>query len=125
MPTAQFRAVNPVLPVRDVPQAIQYYTERLGFRLRFQDAPQDPKYAGVERDGICLHLQWHDPVDFREAVDTLILRFLIDDVDALFAEYQGQQVFHDKTTLRDTAWGTREFAFYDMDGNGLTFYRNR
>jgi hypothetical protein len=70
-------------------------------------------------------MQWHNPVDFRDAVDTLILRFLIDDVDALFAEYQDQQVFHDHTTLRDTAWGTREFAFNDLDGNGLTFYRNR
>jgi catechol 2,3-dioxygenase-like lactoylglutathione lyase family enzyme len=86
MHTAHFRAVNPVLPVRDVPQAVTYY-ERLGFRLRFQDDPQNPKYAGVERDDICLHLQWHDPVDFRDAVDTPMLRFLIDDVDALFAEY--------------------------------------
>lgn len=124
MTIAQFRAVNPVLPVRSVPEAIRYYTERLGFRLRFQDDPQDPKYAGVERDGICLHLQWHDPVDFREAVDTLMLRFLVDDVDTLFLEYQDQQVFHDRTALRNTAWGTREFAFFDADGNGLTFYRD-
>lgn len=124
MHRAQFRAVNPVLPVRSVSQAVGYYTERLGFRLSFQDHPQDPQYAGVERDGIELHLQWHDPADFREAVDTLMLRFVIDDVDALFEEYKDEQVFHDHTALSDTSWGTREFAFYDLDGNGLTFYRD-
>ncbi len=32
--------------------------------------------------------------------------------------------FHAMTALRDTAWGTREFAFYDLNGNGLLFYRN-
>ena len=26
--------------------------------------------------------------------------------------------------MRDTPWGTREFAFYDPDRNGLTFYRD-
>jgi hypothetical protein len=24
----------------------------------------------------------------------------------------------------DTDWGTREFGFRDLDGNGLTFYRD-
>lgn len=125
MRVTQFREVNPVLPVREVNNAIQYYTQKLGFRLRFQDDPQNPKYAGVERDGVRLHLQWHDPMDFREHVDTLMLRFRIEDVDALFAEYQDKELFHERTALRNTPWGTREFAFYDADGNGLTFYCNR
>jgi hypothetical protein len=37
---------------------------------------------------------------------------------------QDKQVFQDHTALSDTPWRTREFAFYDLDGNGLTFYRN-
>lgn len=122
---AQFHEVNPILPVRNVNDAIRYYTERLGFRLKFQDHPQEPHYAGVERDQVCLHMQWHDPVDFREHVDTLMLRIVIDNVDALFEEYCHKEVFHSQTALRDTTWGTREFAFYDLDGNGLIFYRNR
>ena len=56
-------------------------------------------------------------------MDKLSLRFVIDDVDALFAEYKHMGVFHAGTCLQDTAWGTREFAFYDADGNGLFFYR--
>ena len=125
MGALQFREVNPVLPVRDVNNAARYYCAKLGFGLRFQDDPQDPKYAGVARDGVRRHLQWHDPTSFREGVDTLILRFLIADVDALSAEYKDQGVFHERTALRDTPWGTREFSFYDLDGNGLTFYCDR
>ena len=33
-----------------------------------------------------------------------------------------RDVFHERTVLRETSWGTREFAFFDPDQNGLTFY---
>ncbi|MBC2845631.1 hypothetical protein [Winogradskyella flava] len=33
-------------------------------------------------------------------------------------------IFHDKTSIKQTALGTKEFAFYDLYGNGLTFYRD-
>ena len=121
MNKAKFIVVHPVLPVQDVTKAIAYYVDKLGFKLLFQDAAEAPNYAGVGRDNIELHLQWHEPSQI-EFVDKLNLRLLIDGIDALFAEYRPQGVFHDRTDLRDTAWGTREFAFFDLDGNGLTFY---
>lgn len=121
----RFEEVHPVLPVRDVAAAIRFYRDRLGFTALFQDDPDQPRYAVVRRDAVELHLQWHNPTDFRDAVDTLMLRFVIDDVDALFEEYKTQDVFHARTDLRDTPWGTREFAFFDPDSNGLTFYRDR
>jgi catechol 2,3-dioxygenase-like lactoylglutathione lyase family enzyme len=122
-----FREVQPVLPVRDVDRALQFYVERLGFRLAFQDRPApDARYAGVRRDSVELHLQWHEEVDFKGVeAGTLMLRFVVADPDALFAEYQDKGVFHENTRLADTPWGTREFAFFDLDGNGLTFCRNR
>ena len=122
MSRAQFQQVNPVLPVRNVPAAIGYYTEKLGFHLRFQDNPQDPKYAVVERDNVRIHMQWHAETDF--AGEGLELRFVIDDPDNLFEEYRDKSVFHERTALKNTPWGTREFAFYDLDGNALFFYRN-
>lgn len=123
MNKAKFEALHPVLPVRDVTAAITYYTQKLGFEWKFQDSPENPRYAGVGRDGVELHLQWHDAADFK-SVEKLSLRFFIDDVDALFEEYQTPEVFHARTALQNTPWGTREFAFYDRDGNGLFFYRN-
>ena len=60
----QFKIVHPVLPARNVSEAIRYYTERLGFSLTFQDSDNDPKYAGVTRDDVGLHIQWHDEEGF-------------------------------------------------------------
>lgn len=120
---AQFKQVHPVLPARNVSEAVRYYVEKLGFRLTFQDMDDDPHYAGIVRDGVELHLQWHDSAEF-DKVEKLALRFVIDDVDGLFEEYRDKEVFHSKTALQDTAWGTREFAFYDLNGNGLFFYRD-
>lgn len=118
-----FKSVNPVLPCKDVDQAIQFFVGKLGFSLGFQDSAENPHYAGVRRDGVELHLQWHDEAEW-ERTERPMLRFVISDVDLLFAEYQNQDVFHDNTAVRDTGWGTREFAFYDLNQNGLTFYQD-
>jgi catechol 2,3-dioxygenase-like lactoylglutathione lyase family enzyme len=118
-----FKEVHPVLPVRDIKKAVAYYQDRLGFRLKFQDNPDEPKYAGVSRGSVELHLQWHDEKDFNK-VERLALRFVIDDIDSLFIEYKDKDVFHSGTKLQNTSWGTREFAFYDLNGNGLFFYRD-
>lgn len=127
---ARFQEVIPVLPVRSVPDAVRYYIRKLGFTLRFQDDPEAPRYAGIQRDSVRLHVQWHDEADFaapddpRRETSQPMLRFVVNGVDELFQEYADQGVFHERTALRDTPWGTREFAFFDADGNGLTFCRD-
>lgn len=121
MPPSRLLDVHPVLPSQDVRRSISFY-ERLGFSLAFQDAA-DPRYAGVRRDDAELHLQWHNPAEWA-AVERPMIRLVASDVDALHDEYKPLGVFHDQTALRDTPWGTREFAFYDPDSNGLTFYRD-
>jgi catechol 2,3-dioxygenase-like lactoylglutathione lyase family enzyme len=121
MQRAQLQAVHPVLPSRNVPALIEFYVNRLGFSLKFQDTESEPRYAGLGRDNVELHLQWHDPTEW-QAVERPMLRFLVPDVQTLFDEYKDKQVFHAQTALRETPWGTREFAFFDPDQNGLTFY---
>jgi hypothetical protein len=55
-------------------------------------------------------------------MSTIRLRFRVDDPDALFNGYGLRSV--KCCVIRDTCWGTREFALYDMDHNSLTFYRH-
>lgn len=116
-----FRETHPILGTRDIERALKFYIERLGFQLAFRDSLTDTNYAGLRRDAVELHMQFQ----YEHEMSTMRLRFLVEDPDALFAEYQDKDVFHQGTRLADTPWGTREFAFYDPDGNGLTFYRNR
>ena len=118
-----FQTVNPVLPCKDVSRAIDFYVKKLGFALGFQDAAENPRYAGVHRDGVELHLQWHDATEW-ERVERPMLRFVVSNVDILYHEYEDKGVYHQNTAVRDTSWGTREFAFYDLNQNGLAFYQD-
>lgn len=118
---AKFEAVHPVLMVRDVVASIQFF-QRLGFELAFCHSPDDPKYAGVRRDGVELHLQWHDAKDFSSG-DRPTYRFVVSEVDELSREFSASSANLDRTEVWDTAWGTREFHVRDPDRNGLQFYR--
>lgn len=123
MSKAYLKQIHPVLPVQDVSKAIDYYVKQLGFTLVGKDA-EVPFYAVLRRDGIELHLQWHSEEEWKAGLDALSLRIYVDNVDLLFDEYKVKDVFHKNTALRETAWGTKEFAFYDLSRNGLTFYRD-
>lgn len=116
--------IHPVLPVKEVVEALAFYVNRLGFKIGFADDAKNPTYAGVLRDGIEIHLQRHDAKEWEVEVDRPTLRIVSQNIEALYNEYAEKDVFHAHTLLRETAWGTREFAFYDPFKNGLTFYRN-
>ena len=115
--------VHPALPVKDVKKAIKFYVDNLHFSLMFVDNEESPYYAGIKRDNIELHLQWHDEKEW-DKVDRISLRFIVENLQELYKEFKPEGVFHLQTKLRKTAWGTEEFAFYDLYMNGLTFYRD-
>jgi len=116
--------IHPVLPVKNVVKAIDYFVNKLGFKLAFTDTTSEQGYAGVSRDGIQLHLQWHDEKDWTNGLDRPLLRIYVDNIEALYNEYKTQDVFHSQTALKETPWGTKEFGFYDLYGNGLIFYKD-
>jgi catechol 2,3-dioxygenase-like lactoylglutathione lyase family enzyme len=120
--SAKLEAVQPVLMVRDVTASIRFY-ELLGFELAFKDSPSDPKYAGVRRDCVELHLQWHHEQDF-SAGDRPTYRFVVLEIDELAEEFSGRSADLHRTEVRNTPWGTREFHVRDPDRNGLHFYRD-
>lgn len=115
--------IHPVLPVQNVLAALFFYVNKLGFEISFADDAKNPTYAGVKRDHIEIHLQWHDEKEWESSFNTPMLRIVTQNVDALFDEYKAKDVFHESTAVKDTPWKTREFAFYDLYKNGLTFYQ--
>jgi catechol 2,3-dioxygenase-like lactoylglutathione lyase family enzyme len=115
-------AVHPVLMVRDVTRALEFYA-RLGFRLVFRDDTEHPRYAGVRRDEAELHLQWHAESAWQHSGDRPTYRVVVDDPDGLSQELEAIPGL-DRTPVSATAWGTREFHVRDPDGNGLQFYRD-
>src|SRR5690349_19982825 len=105
-PMASLRPVQPVLMSRDVEASIRFYAQ-LGFEVAFRDDPNRARYAGVRREGIELHVQWHDAREWCFFNDRPTYRFVVDDVDGLRAEFQERGILTDITDVKDTPWGTR------------------
>ena len=80
----QIARVEPVLMVRDVSRALDFYVQ-LGFEEVFRDDDHEPKFAMVARDAAYLALQWHDFEGV--AGDRPVLRFPTEDVERLSEEY--------------------------------------
>jgi catechol 2,3-dioxygenase-like lactoylglutathione lyase family enzyme len=125
---ASLRAIQPVLMCRDVKVSVAFY-RLLGFTLEFEDDPSAPRYAAMSRDGLEIHLQWHDKSECAHPQDRPTYRFVVDEVDELFSEFEAAGVLADGRSSRSpwarpgkTPWGTREFHVLDPDGNGLQFY---
>jgi catechol 2,3-dioxygenase-like lactoylglutathione lyase family enzyme len=118
----RLESVQPVLMSRNVTASIRFY-EKLGFTLAGQDTSQDPKYARLRRDGIELHLQWHDPTEWDYPNDRPSYRFIVSDVAEMYNQFRANGALTDATTVAETSWGTREFHVRDGDGNLLQFYR--
>jgi len=118
----RLKAVHPVLGTRDVAASARFYA-LLGFDLAFQHPADSPNYAAMRRDGVELHLQWQDESAWSHGGDRPTYRFVVEDVDGLSAEFDRIPNL-DRTPVRDTSWGTREFHVRDLDGNGLQFYRD-
>jgi catechol 2,3-dioxygenase-like lactoylglutathione lyase family enzyme len=51
--------IHPILPVQDVVEALKFYVNKLGFSIAFSDDSKNPTYAGIRRDDVEIHLQWH------------------------------------------------------------------
>jgi uncharacterized glyoxalase superfamily protein PhnB len=114
-----FRAIHPIVGTRDVGRAIDFYTRQLGFEIAFRDSPTNTNYLGFRSGSVEFHMQFQ----FEYEMSAIRLRFLVEDVDKLFGRFQETGVECTEAGIRDTPWGTREFALYDPDRNALTFYR--
>ncbi|MBA3647700.1 MAG: VOC family protein [Chitinophagales bacterium] len=126
----------PALPVQDIKQSIEFYTTKLGFRVRHHDED----FAIVVRDDVEIHLwksgdeTWKnkgaslaaDPIcSGAESflAGTASCRVEVQDVDELFEEYKTQGVIYNPDTVVEAQpWGNREFPALDHHRNLLTFY---
>ncbi len=112
----------PVVPAADVEASLQWWTAVCGFTEIFRDTTP-PRYAGIRRDGADIHLAAiTDTRVAREVGDQTMLRFSVDDIDALYAEYQQRGgTIHPNGRLATKPWGTYEFSAIDPNGVCITF----
>ncbi|GAA0552667.1 catechol 2,3-dioxygenase-like lactoylglutathione lyase family enzyme [Rhizomicrobium palustre] len=114
MSNTAFESVSPVLRVAELSAAIAYYTEKLGFQVRWQS----PVFANVGRGRCCIFLSQGDQGAGRAWVWAGV-----EDVDAVYEEYQasGAKIRNPPTNY---PWSC-EMQVEDLDGNVLRLGSDR
>lgn len=110
----------PIIVVSDSARAEEYYCGVLGFQKTFaypKDAPKsDPRYVGLTRDGVSLHLHSYKP----ERAGMTDAFCWVTDVDQLHEEFSARGASVQMPPTNQT-WGTREMGIRDPDGNVIVF----
>jgi uncharacterized glyoxalase superfamily protein PhnB len=111
---ATLTRINPILNVRDVDAAVDYYTRNLGFEREFVWG--DPTtFAGITRDGIEIMFC----KDGQGSPGTW-MTIWVDDVDQLFEEFTASGADIRQPPI-DLPWGVREMNVADLDGHRIRF----
>jgi len=133
--TTKLGRTIPALPARDVAASVEFYCERLGFEAVHHDGG----FAVLRRDDAVVHLWEANDASWAKRVagdppvrsgaesflaGTASCRIEVEGVDELYAELRERDVLHpvSRDGLTETAFGTREFATLDGDGNLISFY---
>jgi len=120
--------IAPFFIVRNVPAAVSFYRDRLGFDITFQGPPDDVFFAIVERGAAMIMLKdvGVDPLPnpARDADARWDAYLHVHDPDALAAEFSSRGVVFSEP-LKDTEDGLRGFELKDTDGYVLFFGRPR
>ena len=124
MKTARLTSSAPVLLVRDVVAAANYYRDAFGFTYdRFWGEP--PDFVILRRDGLHLMLNL---APYGSAIvphwkvnrNMWNVYFWVDDVDTLFSELNGKGARIDYG-LCDKPYKVREFGVQDLDEYDIRF----
>jgi hypothetical protein len=119
------RRIAPQFFTLDIPRTLAYYEAKLGFQClgTWQDPPV---YAIVARDQQAIHFRCAEPPKAnpdKYSEELLDAYLLIEDADALYAEYAARGVEFARG-LANMPWHSREFVVKDCDGRLLCFGAN-
>ena len=135
MTKTEISGIAPFFIVKNVPVALSFYRDRLGFDITFQGPSDDDIFFGIVKRGaamIILKDVGVDPVpnytrDIKQGIARWDAYLHVPDPDALAAEFSSRNVeFY--TPLEDSddgVDGLRGFEVKDADGYLLFFGRTR
>ena len=108
----KFKTIAPILPSLNLEETKAFYREKLGFEI----VAEFDGYLLTSRDEIGLHF-WI--CDDRKICESSGCYFYVEEIEAIYAELEAQNVIHPNGTLRRTDYGMLEFAVLDCHGNLL------
>jgi catechol 2,3-dioxygenase-like lactoylglutathione lyase family enzyme len=119
--TAFVRAI-PALAVSNVPRAVAFFADVLGF----DGVHVQADYGIARRDAVEVHFWAATGPEGSGAepwlAGTTSCRVQVNGIAALYEQCQARQVVHPNGGLSEQPWGTREFTILDPDRNAVTFF---
>lgn len=112
---SQLPHITPVLPTADMERDLEWYKQYTGFKKTFGDN----MYAGLRRNGLEIHLQWHADTEEDPLLGGSVIRIFVNDIHPWFEEFEKRGTVSQRKLRLDTPWGTHEFGFYDLNKNAI------
>jgi len=108
--------VIPVLESSDIARDIAWYKEKTGFEVSFL---HEKMYAGLYRDDLEIHLQWHAGTKDDPMNGGAVIRIDVKNIKPLFEEFKQRGAVNENDFRASTPWGTNEFAIHDLNSNAI------
>jgi hypothetical protein len=112
----ELRKIIPVLESADIDRDVAWYKEKAGFEVSFQ---HEKMYAGLYRDDLEIHLQWHAGTPDDPMNGGAVIRIDVKNIKPIFEEFKQRGTVNDNGFRANTPWGTTEFAFHDLNSNAI------
>ncbi len=109
--------IIPVLPSDNIPRDLEWYEQNLGFKKVFGDH----MYAGLARENLEIHLQWHADTEDDPLLGGSVIRIFVKGIKAFFDEMLERGAVPKDKLRMNTPWGTHEFGLYDPNKNAIFF----
>ncbi len=117
---ANIRGIEPVLPSRDISRDLEWHEQYTGFTKSFGDH----MYAGISRDQLCIHLQWHADNEDDPLLGGSVIKIFVNDLSPFIEEFIKRGTIEEERVMRNTPWGTHEFGFHDLNKNAIYFVQD-
>lgn len=133
MTKAEISGIAPFFIVKNVPAALMFYRDRLGFDITFQGPSEDDIFFGIVQRGAAMIILKDigvDPVpnytrDIKKGIARWDAYLYVPDPDALAAEFSSRNVEFFEPIHDNGDDGLRGFEVKDADGYILFFGRTQ
>ena len=115
MTEKNFLQIEPVLPSQNIQRDVEWHQKYTGFEFQFGD----DLYAGIHREGMCIHLQWHADTNEDPLLGGSVIKIFVRDIQPVFEEFVKRGTIPPEKLQKNTPWGTHEFGFYDLNKNAI------
>lgn len=131
MTKTEISGIAPFFIVKNVPAALSFYRDRLGFDITFQGPSDDDIFFGIVQRGAAMIMMKEvgvDPVpnytrDIKQGIARWDAYLYVPDPDTLAAEFTSRDVDFFTPLMDNDDDGLRGFEVTDADGYVLYFGR--